>query len=337
MKPTVPDTRIRIDPEFAKLLPAHTAEERAGLEQSLLQERVCRDPLVVWKGHGTLLDGHLRYELCRTHSIPIRVHELDLPNREAAIAWIIQNQLSRRNLPPLHASYLRGKLYLGEKQGHGGDRKGGGSSCQGDNLKTAEKVAAELNVSPRTILRDAAFAKAVDRITKSCGQQVKQAILSGEAGLKKNEVLELAELPPEEQPQALQLAQQGKRAWTREPQAFPFTVRDVPKEAAHAVFERAEPQPEEQPQAFQEPAQQGKGARPPEPQASSTTFISPAEISIPTEPEEAARALVKKLGRAKATKVHKALGKVLKERKPEGGGKAGRSKRRSGRKAKATP
>jgi hypothetical protein len=284
-----PPEDIHIDPELAALLPPHTAEEKAGLEQSLLQEGVCRDALVVWKGHNILLEGHTRYELCRKHGIAFRLHELDLPNREAAFAWIIQNQLSRRNLSPDQASYLRGKRYLGAKQTHGGDRKGGGSSGHSDHMRTEEALAAEMSVSPRTVRRDGAYAEDVDRIAESCGPQARQAILSGEAGLNKKEVHELAEQQPEEQQQTLQ-----KRA---------------------------------------EQARQGKKA------SAGKTKASPATITIPTKPEEAARALVNKLGRAKAAKLHEALGNVLKEGEPapEGGGTAARPKRRAGRKAKATP
>src|SRR5262245_33582433 len=49
--------RIRVDPEFAALIPPLSAEERQRLELSLLEEG-CRDPLIVWKDHDILLDGH---------------------------------------------------------------------------------------------------------------------------------------------------------------------------------------------------------------------------------------------------------------------------------------
>jgi hypothetical protein len=89
--------KIIIDPEFAALIPPLLAEELAGLEERLKREG-CRDALVVWRGQNVLLDGHHRYKLCGKLRIPVRRAEIDLPDRQAAIEWIIRNQLSRRNL-----------------------------------------------------------------------------------------------------------------------------------------------------------------------------------------------------------------------------------------------
>ena len=54
-------TPIQIDSELRALIPPLSSEERSQLEVNLVAEG-CRDPLVVWKGHHILLDGHNRYE-----------------------------------------------------------------------------------------------------------------------------------------------------------------------------------------------------------------------------------------------------------------------------------
>jgi hypothetical protein len=67
------------------------------------------------------------------------------------------------------AAKLRGMLYLSRKKENGGDRKSEESECQSGNLineTTAEIVARETGVSPRTIARDAAYAEA-DQLTRS--------------------------------------------------------------------------------------------------------------------------------------------------------------------------
>jgi len=83
-----------------------------------------------------------------------------LPDRKTAINWVIDNQLSRRNLGPFEASILRGKKYLLEKQSHGGVREK--ASVKNLHLKTREKIAKETGVSPRTIIYDAQLAEAVE-------------------------------------------------------------------------------------------------------------------------------------------------------------------------------
>lgn len=86
---------IVIDKEFESLIPPLTAEEYAGLEESILQEG-CRDALIVWG--DTLIDGHNRYEICTRHNIPFETTEMFFPSRDDVKLWMMRNQLARRNL-----------------------------------------------------------------------------------------------------------------------------------------------------------------------------------------------------------------------------------------------
>src|SRR5262245_2697707 len=96
---------MKIDPELQALIPPPTAEERAGLEESIAREG-CRDPLVVWTETETLVDGHNRLEICRRLGKPYNTIGLSFINREAAKAWIVRNQLARRNLTPFWKAEL---------------------------------------------------------------------------------------------------------------------------------------------------------------------------------------------------------------------------------------
>jgi N6-adenosine-specific RNA methylase IME4 len=86
---------VIVDPEFHALIPPLTRDEYARLEENILAEG-CRDALVVWD--NVLLDGHNRYEICTRHGIEFDVYEIDLPDRDAAKVWMIDNQKGRRNL-----------------------------------------------------------------------------------------------------------------------------------------------------------------------------------------------------------------------------------------------
>ena len=86
---------MKIDKEFADLIPPLTPEEYKGLEQSILADG-CRDALVVWG--ETLVDGHNRYKICTEHNIPFTTVSKDFDDRNAAMLWMMNNQLSRRNL-----------------------------------------------------------------------------------------------------------------------------------------------------------------------------------------------------------------------------------------------
>lgn len=94
---------IKIDAEFAALIPPLSAEERQQLEENIVEHGGARDPLVVWasKGTLTLLDGHNRYEICTRLELPFDVHEMRFDDRGEAMLWMIDNQFGRRNLPAI--------------------------------------------------------------------------------------------------------------------------------------------------------------------------------------------------------------------------------------------
>jgi hypothetical protein len=228
---------IKIDKEFAALIPPLSKDELAHLEQSLL-EQGCRDPLVIWAEKNILLDGHNRLPICRKHNIPFEVKPLPFPNREAAEAFIVKNQLGRRNLSQEAASYLRGKRYLAEKQTHGGERTKG-SSGQNDQLMTSQRLAEEYKVGEKTIRRDGEFAEAVDGIAENCGEKAKQAILARDAGLTRGGVLRLSKMKVKDQQKAIQeLLEKGKLP--RKPRSkkrTTITLPTEPKSLAQKLFD----------------------------------------------------------------------------------------------------
>ena len=197
---------ITIDLEFQSFIPPLTATERSHLESLLLGEG-CREPLVVWAEEGILIDGHNRYEICQAHRIPFQVVGRSFPDREAVLRWMIANQLGRRNLPPRLASYLRGKHYQLSKKKVGGNGSNQYREQLGKNCpiaSTAELLAAEYKVSPRTLKNDARFAYSVDGLGEVLGTEVRAEILGREARLSKKDTLELAkvaERAPEKAPE----------------------------------------------------------------------------------------------------------------------------------------
>jgi hypothetical protein len=202
---------VTIDPEFFSYLQQLSPTEEALLEQSLRSEGGARDPLVVWKGPGILLDGHHRYALCLKHGLPYSITEIELPDRAAALAWIDRNQGGRRNDTPEGLSYRRGRHYCEERRRHGGSRTGGQAGGHDDHLKTEERLAALYKVSARTIRRDAEFAQAVAGLASACGEEIRRFILTRQAKLTHAAVVRLSLLPPAARKKAvLRLLETGK-------------------------------------------------------------------------------------------------------------------------------
>ena len=191
--------------EFESLIPALQNHEKEQLEENILAEG-CREALLLWKNEENyvLIDGHNRYELCQKHGIDFKILVKDFESMEAAKSFMINNQLGRRNLTPEQMSYLRGKRYESEKliQGGTGANQYKKLTAQEENGKyanfaylhnTQERLAQEHQVSKRTIMNDALFAKAIDKIGEA-NAELKKEILSGKSKITKSQVQELAKM-----------------------------------------------------------------------------------------------------------------------------------------------
>src|SRR5437899_10706369 len=93
--------RIVVDPEFAGLVQPLHPDELRQLEANIRRDGV-REPLSIWMADGTtptLLDGHNRRAIALAMGLPeVPVHFIKLPDRDAALPWIEENQAGRRNL-----------------------------------------------------------------------------------------------------------------------------------------------------------------------------------------------------------------------------------------------
>ena len=147
-----------IDPKFKALIPPLTPEEREQLEHNILANRKCHDPIILWE--GLVIDGHNRFGICVKHGIEFRIEEMPLASREEAIVWILNNQLSRRNLTDaakietalLKTEMLREKAQRNLTRG-GRPKKGGEKSSslsskpEADTVDVRKVTAAEAGIS----------------------------------------------------------------------------------------------------------------------------------------------------------------------------------------------
>ena len=166
-------------------------------EFSLLQESIilngCKDSLVVWEKQASefvLIDGHNRYKICQENGIAFEVTKLKFSDLEEVKAWMIDNQLGRRNLNPDQLSYYRGLKYLSLKKTKGGYEN---VKSKGQNeLSTTEVLANQFKVSESTIKRDSKYAEGLEIIGQS-NPKLKTSILLGEIKIKKSDIQILPE------------------------------------------------------------------------------------------------------------------------------------------------
>ena len=226
---------LNIDHELRSLIPPLKDEELRLLEHSIDREG-CREPLVVWEGHGTIVDGHNRFEICRKLDVPFEVVEVGFDSKHDVIEWMCVNQLGRRNLTDAARSDLRGKRYNNEKKREGRPTKelpqSGAVSQPGP---TRERIAKEEGVSKNTVDRDGEFSAALDTL-EALGIE-RQEFTSGRRKIQKSAVKQLADTAKED-PDA------ARDAWKKVQQEGPSSgaiksaLRDVRNEQAAQTISR---------------------------------------------------------------------------------------------------
>ena len=176
---------LTIDPEFEALCPRLTDEEERRLRVGLERDGQL-SPLNVWKhdGENILVDGHTRHRILKAlGKTDIRTVEVRFGNREDAIDWIIMNQLGRRNLHPMAATLLLGKLYNARKGRQGGDRAKDHSDPL---LNTAAAIAKETCRSTATVKRAGRLAEAAQK------EGVEEKIIAGTEKRSQKEIVAAA-------------------------------------------------------------------------------------------------------------------------------------------------
>ena len=194
---------IILDPEFRAVNRALTTEEAEALRAKIEREGP-KEPL--WFGSGPLaeylLDGFNRIAIYEETGIAdYPTANAPVETRDDAINWIIDHQLSRRNLNAEERDYLLGTRYLREK-------------AQGikspDGKTTAERLGEADGLSGKTVQRAADFSKAVNTIAENVGKAEAQEIRQGKSKIAKGKIAEIAKEPPAAQPEAYAKAKSSK-------------------------------------------------------------------------------------------------------------------------------
>ncbi|MCK9575491.1 MAG: hypothetical protein M0R51_05990 [Clostridia bacterium] len=201
---------LKIDNELRDLIPPLTEEEYKGLEDNLLSEGYDETlPIIVWKGHETIVDGHNRYSICQKHNIPFVTVEREFNTKEDVKRWMCDIQLSRRSPNKKKRTYIIGRRYLIEKLERGVNRYTNKTHQNDESKDTRFKLAEQLSIGAATVERAANFTTAVDRIVIVTGCKVNDLLDDYIKGTME-EINKLAELDEETQKRIIAYAITGK-------------------------------------------------------------------------------------------------------------------------------
>ena len=173
---------LKIDPDLRDLIPPLSDEEHRMLEDSIVRDG-CDTPLIVWA--STIVDGHNRYEICQRHQIPFTYDERSFDNKEAAMFWMLEHQLARRNLNSYQRSLMAVKFEpmlkrLAELRARAGKavdppQNSAEGSAKGE---TREKLARMAGVSRDTISK-------VKHLDANADEETKKKLRAGQVSIHK--------------------------------------------------------------------------------------------------------------------------------------------------------
>lgn len=142
---------LKINPELQKHIWPLKTEEFEQLEKNILEEGVRCDKygkIIAWG--NTIIDGHHRYKIAQKHGLEFEVEPVEFEDIEEVKKWMDKIQAGRRNLNLDQFQISIGRIYNREKKKPHrptGTNKGANFTP----LKTAEKIAEETGVSPKSV------------------------------------------------------------------------------------------------------------------------------------------------------------------------------------------
>lgn len=215
-----------VDESIRSLIPPPSEDELDRLEQNILAEGRCRDPLVAWKGRRVLLDGHNRRDVILRHGgVRYQVVEMEFADVAGAMAWVIRNQLGRRNI----SDFVRAELACKLKPllaARAREREWAGKAPpppphprqNSDEGRTDQQLARLAGVSRDTVRK-------VEKVIGSAVPQVVELARRGEISI--NAAARAARLPEPEQREAAGRGSAGIKAGIRQAGNVPATQAAV--------------------------------------------------------------------------------------------------------------
>lgn len=107
----IPD--FETDAEFLQLIQPRVEKYIEDLEEDIF-DHGCDEAICVWG--NILIDGHLRYSICRKWDIHFNIRRLFFQSRDEAEAYICTEQLKRKDLTSEYKKYLIGRRFPGRHE-----------------------------------------------------------------------------------------------------------------------------------------------------------------------------------------------------------------------------
>jgi len=154
----LPGKRLRVDPEYQRMLPAFPDAEYGALKDSLAKHELYQ-PIDV-NTHGTVLEGHHRLRACEELGVEPTVNVRDFDDNLKEKAFVLETNIVRRQLNSFQKIELSKPLQELEAE-LARKREVGGKALSSDELRGQARdiVAKRIGVSPTTYQRGLTLAR----------------------------------------------------------------------------------------------------------------------------------------------------------------------------------
>lgn len=212
IKKLASEWQLTVDPDLRDLLifPGDNHEQRVKMLEAQIIEEGCRDPIVVWRETGIIVDGNTRYDICLRNNIPFAVVFMHFDSKADAMQWAKDNQSNRRNMTIPQSIEVQHKIE-NQVRADAKERMLAGKKIdlkenfpEGMQIKgqSRDKLGAEAGVSGRT------YEKAT-HVLDNAPEPIKQAWKS--EALSTDAAYQATKLPEERQQQIIDEAERGEK------------------------------------------------------------------------------------------------------------------------------
>lgn len=193
------------DNGFLELIQPRDEKYIEELEEDIF-DHGCHDAVCVWG--NILIDGHLRYSICKKWDIRFNIRRLIFQSRDEAEAYLCAEQLKRTDLTSEYKKYLIGRLFradmnaasaafLREHPEKQTNADGQISQKYVQKTEIATIIGKEYNFGFSTVTKYDVYARALDEI-RAKGPEITNKILNGNLRVSHENVIELSRLPIED-------------------------------------------------------------------------------------------------------------------------------------------
>ena len=193
------------DNGFLELIQTRDEKYIEELEEDIF-DHGCHDAVCVWG--NILIDGHLRYSICKKWDIRFNIRRLIFQSRDEAESYLCAEQLKRTDLTSEYKKYLIGRLFradmnaasaafLREHPEKQTNADGQISQKYVQKTEIATIIGKEYNFGFSTVTKYDVYARALDEI-RAKGPEITNKILNGNLRVSHENVIELSRLPIED-------------------------------------------------------------------------------------------------------------------------------------------